>query len=139
MNLILLLCLIKVLPLKNRFLMPLKSLTIDGFNQRCTRLLETGPRQTVAATTNRKSGNPVPSSDNMIINIFNLFITSFTIGALYSPLMTYSYYLWRHYTGSTNLVTLHWHEMYLLLTLMLLPLGAMKLLKINWAAQDVPG
>ncbi|MEW8027259.1 MAG: hypothetical protein AB2792_00195 [Candidatus Thiodiazotropha sp.] len=66
-------------------------------------------------------------------------MTSFTIGALYSPLMAYAFYLWHHYTGSANLVVLHWYELLLLLTLVLLPLGAMKLLKISWSVRDIPG
>ncbi|MGD9169719.1 MAG: hypothetical protein PVI97_06615 [Candidatus Thiodiazotropha sp.] len=75
----------------------------------------------------------------MMITLFSLFVTSFTIGALYSPLIAYTYYLWQQYTGSTNLVTLQWYEMFLLLTLMLLPLGAMKLLKIKWTSRDIVG
>jgi hypothetical protein len=102
-------------------------------------MLHTGSLQAVAATSKRQRRNQVPSSDNMIFHIFSLFITSFTIGALYSPLMTYSYYLWHQYIGSANLVTLHWYELFLLVTLMLLPLGAMKLLKINWTSRDIPG
>jgi hypothetical protein len=75
----------------------------------------------------------------MIIQVFSLFMTSFTIGALYTPLVAYTFYLWHQYTGSTNLVTLHWYELFLLLALMLVPLGAIKLLKISWTTQDIPG
>ncbi|MBT2970651.1 MAG: hypothetical protein B6D72_18110 [gamma proteobacterium symbiont of Ctena orbiculata] len=75
----------------------------------------------------------------MMIQKFSLFLTSFTIGALYSPLLVYTLYLWQQYTGATNLVALHWYELILLLTLMLLPLAAMKLLKINWTPRDIPG
>ncbi|MES9829082.1 MAG: hypothetical protein ABW201_12500 [Candidatus Thiodiazotropha sp.] len=66
-------------------------------------------------------------------------MTSFTIGLLFSPLMAYTFYLWLNHTGSTNLVTLYWYELLLLATLLLLPLGAMKLLKISWAVRDIPG
>lgn len=74
----------------------------------------------------------------MIIHTFRLFITSFTIGLLYSPLIAYAFYLWHNHTGSTDLVTLHWYELLLLATLLLLPLGAMKLLKISWTVRDIP-
>ncbi|MBT3015705.1 MAG: hypothetical protein AB2565_09870 [Candidatus Thiodiazotropha endolucinida] len=75
----------------------------------------------------------------MIIHIFRLFMTSFTIGLLYSPLMAYAFHLWHSHTGSANLVVLHWYELLLLLVLVLLPLGAMKLLKISWTVRDIPG
>ncbi|MEW7972919.1 MAG: hypothetical protein AB2540_14885 [Candidatus Thiodiazotropha endolucinida] len=66
-------------------------------------------------------------------------MTSFTIGLLYSPLVAYAFYLWHNHTGSANLVVLNWYELLLLLALVLLPLGAMKLLKISWAVRDMPG
>ncbi|MEW8507078.1 MAG: hypothetical protein AB2598_10250 [Candidatus Thiodiazotropha sp.] len=75
----------------------------------------------------------------MTIQKFSLLLTSFTIGALYSPLIAYTLYLWHQYTGTANLVTLHWYELVLFATLMLLPLGAMKLLKIDWTSRDIPG
>jgi hypothetical protein len=75
----------------------------------------------------------------MMIQIFTLFSTSFTIAALYTPLVAYTFYLWYQYNGSTNFVTLHWYELFLLLALMLVPLGAIKLLNISWTTQDIPG
>ncbi|MEW8022588.1 MAG: hypothetical protein AB2803_02695 [Candidatus Thiodiazotropha sp.] len=138
MNLIPLLPSIKALWLKNLFPMPLISLKVNGFNQRNPRLLQAGFLQTVTATSKKLTRNPVPSSDNMIIHTFRLFMTSFTIGLLYSPLIAYAFYLWHNHTGSTDLVTLHWYELLLLATLLLLPLGAMKLLKISWTVRDIP-
>ncbi|MES9993966.1 MAG: hypothetical protein ABW098_18605 [Candidatus Thiodiazotropha sp.] len=75
----------------------------------------------------------------MIVQKLKLLLTSFTIGALYTPMLAYTLYLWHQYTGSTNLVTLHWYELLLLATLLLLPSGAMKLLNINWTSRDIPG
>jgi hypothetical protein len=102
-------------------------------------VLQTGPFQAVTETSNRENRNPLPSPDGLMTHILSLFVTSFTIGTLYSPLIAYTYYLWRQYTGSTNLATLQWYELFLLLTLILLPLGAMKLLKISWTTRDIPG
>ncbi|MES9970580.1 MAG: ComEC/Rec2 family competence protein [Candidatus Thiodiazotropha sp.] len=70
---------------------------------------------------------------------YRLFMTSFTIGALCFPLVAYTFHLWQHYSGSTNLVSLPWYELIALLALLLLPLGALKLLKIGWNSRDIPG
>ncbi|MEW8001270.1 MAG: hypothetical protein G8D61_04260 [gamma proteobacterium symbiont of Ctena orbiculata] len=75
----------------------------------------------------------------MMIQKFSLLLTGFTIGALYSPLLVYALYLRHQYTGATNLVALYWYELILVLTLMLLPLAALKLLKIDWTSRDIPG
>ena len=63
---------------------------------------------------------------------------SFTIGALFSPLVIYAFYLWHTYTGSFNLVALHWYELMLLLLLLLQPMGAMKQLKVRWESRKIP-
>ncbi|WP_316364300.1 ComEC/Rec2 family competence protein [Candidatus Thiodiazotropha sp. CDECU1] len=101
-------------------------------------MLQIGFIQTVTATSIKQGRNPVPSPDNMMTQPYKLFMTSFTIGALFFPLMVYTFHLWQHYTGSANLVSLPWYELFVLLTLLLLPLGALKLLKISWNTRDIP-
>jgi hypothetical protein len=91
-------------------------------------------------TSDKQSRNPVPPSNNMITQTYKLlFMASFTIVALCLPLIAYTFHLWQHHTGSANLISLNWHELLLLLTLVVLPLGIMKLFKINWTSRDIPG
>jgi hypothetical protein len=75
----------------------------------------------------------------MVIHVFRLIMTSFTIGALFSPLVIYAFYLRHTYTASLDLVALHWYEIAVLLLLLLQPLGAMKLLKVRWDGRNIPG
>jgi hypothetical protein len=61
------------------------------------------------------------------------------IALLCSPLLVYTIYLWKTHTGSFNMISLHWYELAGLIILLLLPLGALKLLKIEWNDRDIPG
>jgi hypothetical protein len=68
--------------------------------------------------------------------IFRLLIICLTIVALFSPLLAYAYWLSRTYTGAYNLTSLHWYEQLALLMLLVLPLGLLKLLNIDWTSHD---
>jgi hypothetical protein len=70
--------------------------------------------------------------------IFRLLIICLTIATLFSPLLAYAYWLSRTYTGAYNLTSLHWYEQLALLTLLVLPLGLLKLLNIDWTSRNTP-
>ncbi len=100
-------------------------------------MLQAGSFQIPGSSSKRETRNPIPSPLSVVIHIFRLFMTSFTIGALFSPLVAYAYYLGHTYTGSFNVVALHWYELTVLLILLLQPLGAMKLLKVRWNNRNI--
>lgn len=87
----------------------------------------------------RDRRNTVTTSDTLVRHIARLFTTSLIVGSLCSPLLFYVIHLWQTRTGSANLTDLHWYELVALLLLLLLPVYAVKLLKIVWTARDIPG
>ncbi len=91
------------------------------------------------ALSRKNHPRTMPTPETLFGFVSKLFLISVVIGSLCTPLIIYASYLWKSHTGSVNLISLHWYELAALVLLLLLPLGAMKLLKIAWTARYNPG
>lgn len=76
--------------------------------------------------------------DAINMSVFRLLKICLLVAVLFLPLLAYVCYLWRSYTGAFNLTSLRWYELLVLLLLLVLPLGALKLLKIDWNIRIIP-
>jgi hypothetical protein len=74
----------------------------------------------------------------MLAQLYKIVLTSFTIGALFLPLILFINHLETRYPTSTQITSLAWYEMFTILALLVIPLGTLKLLRVPWNSKDIP-
>jgi hypothetical protein len=68
----------------------------------------------------------------MAEQLYKIILNSFTIGTLFLPLLLFVDHLESLYSASTQLNSLHWYEVMIILTLLVIPFLSLKLLQIPW-------
>ncbi|MEW8321026.1 MAG: hypothetical protein AB2606_00150 [Candidatus Thiodiazotropha taylori] len=68
----------------------------------------------------------------MMEQIYKIALTSFAIGTLFLPLFLFVNYLEARYPDTTQLTSLAWYEMFIILMLLVIPFGTLKLLRVPW-------
>ncbi|MBV2123296.1 MAG: hypothetical protein KUF74_17775 [Candidatus Thiodiazotropha sp. (ex Ctena orbiculata)] len=68
----------------------------------------------------------------MMEQLYKIALTSFAIGTLFLPLLLFVNYLEARYPATTQLTSLAWYEMFIILMLLVIPFGTLKLLRVPW-------
>ncbi|MCG8125865.1 MAG: hypothetical protein N0E55_18175 [Candidatus Thiodiazotropha taylori] len=68
----------------------------------------------------------------MMEQIYKIALTSFAIGTLFLHLLLFVNYLEARYPATTQLTSLAWYEMFIILMLLVIPFGTLKLLRVPW-------
>ncbi|MCG7982439.1 MAG: hypothetical protein JAY90_06745 [Candidatus Thiodiazotropha lotti] len=73
----------------------------------------------------------------MMEQLYKIALTSFAIGTLFLPLLLFVHSLETRYPATTQLTSLAWYELFILLALLVIPFGTLKLLRIPWNNKEL--